>query len=103
MSSFVPACFEASTGTTSVSANGGFGDYIYFVCSPLVQYSYFASVGFLHPFFQLGGVLQTGPQVSGLPSGSYTWTVQDSNHCNAYAAVVITELESTFSFNIYYI
>ncbi len=47
----MPACFETSTGSTSVSANGGFGDYIYFVCyySLFVCFNpnyYFSSKGY---------------------------------------------------------
>lgn len=63
-------CFGASTGSATVSASGGTGNYTYtWNTSPVT----------------------TGSTMSGVPAGSYTVTVTDENNCTDQLTVEITQ------------
>jgi len=72
-------CFGASTGSISVTANGGTTPYTY--------------------SFNGGSSFFSTPVASGLPSGSYTVVVRDANGCETSQSVAVAEAATLLVLN----
>jgi gliding motility-associated-like protein len=68
-------CFNETTGAASVDVKGGTLNY---------TYNWLPNIG-------------NGPEVSGLPAGSYTVMISDANACSTSSTVVITQPNQSLS------